>query len=94
MFTDFLHKLTKNKYYLIGVISIFLLLVISLGAAALRSTLSINGTTKIKENSWIIYFDHVHDEQFNDNVNPERHAIIVDQKKSIIVAIQSKYRKK
>ena len=84
MFKDFIHKITKNKYYLIGVISVFLLLVISLGTAALRSTLSIVGTTKIQENTWEIYFDHVHDEQFNDNVTPEKHAVIIDREKTQI----------
>ena len=84
MLKNIVQKITKNKYYLIGAISILLLLVITLGTAALRSTLSILGTTRIKENSWVIYFDHVHDEQFNDNVDAEKHAIIVDQKKTRI----------
>ncbi|MBR6073021.1 MAG: InlB B-repeat-containing protein [Bacilli bacterium] len=84
MFTKLLHDITKNKYYLIGIISVFLLLIITLGTAALRSTLSIVGTTKIQENTWEIYFDHVHDEQFNDNVTPSKHAVIIDNEKTQI----------
>ena len=84
MFTNLLHKITKNKYYLTGAICIFLLLVITLGTALLRSSLSIVGNTKINENSWVIYFDHVHDEQFNDNITPDRRAVIVDDEKTRI----------
>ena len=84
MLRKVINKLTQNKYYLIGAISILLLLIISLGTAALRSTLSLVGTTRINENSWILYFDHVHDEQFPDNITPDRKAIIVDQAKTRI----------
>ena len=84
MWHKILDKITKNKYYFIGAISILLLLVITLGTAAIRSTLSIVGSSKIQENSWIIYFDHVHDEQFKDNVDPEKRAVIVDNKKTRI----------
>ena len=47
---------TKQKYI---VIAVLLLLSISIGYAALSTTLQINGTANVASNSWLIYFTNV-----------------------------------
>ncbi len=47
----------SNKKYI--VVAVFLLLTISLGYAALSTTLTINGTANISSNSWLVYFTNV-----------------------------------
>ena len=82
MFKEAINKILKNKYYLIGAISILLLLVITLGTAALRSTLSIIGNNTINENTWIIYFDGI--QTVDDSITPQDGARIVDRAKTRI----------
>ena len=47
---------TKQKYIALAII---LLLAISVGYAALSTTLQINGTANVASNSWHIYFTNV-----------------------------------
>ena len=54
-----MRKLKKNTNHKLIVISIILLLAISIGYAALSTTLTINGTANIASNSWLIYFTNV-----------------------------------
>ena len=54
-------KLRSNKIAFTLTIFTALLIVISLGSAILSSTLNIGGKAKIKENSWVIYFDEIRD---------------------------------
>jgi len=51
-----LHKNAGKKYLAIAIV---LLLAISIGYAALSTTLTINGTANIAANSWLIYFTNV-----------------------------------
>ena len=51
-----LQKNTGKKYIAIAIV---LLLAISIGYAALSTTLTINGTANIAANSWLIYFTNV-----------------------------------
>ena len=48
---------TKQKFIALAVL---LILAISVGYAALSTTLTINGTANIASNSWLIYFTNVH----------------------------------
>ena len=47
----------SNKKYI--VVAVFLLLTISIGYAALSTTLTINGTANIASSSWLVYFTNV-----------------------------------
>lgn len=49
----------RKKYKNNFLILIFLLCIITIGFASLSTTLNINGTTKIKGNTWNVYFDNV-----------------------------------
>ena len=51
-----LRKKTNQKFIVIAVV---LLLTISIGYAALSTTLSINGTANIASSSWLVYFTNV-----------------------------------
>ena len=48
---------SKRKFILAGIF--FILVTITIGYAYITSKLNFTGTTKIKYNSWIIYFDNV-----------------------------------
>ena len=54
-----MRKLQKNTGKILIAIAIVLLLAISIGYAALSTTLTINGTANIAANSWLIYFTNV-----------------------------------
>ena len=54
-----MRKLHKNSNRKFIVIAIVLLLAISIGYAALSTTLTINGTANIAANSWLVYFTNV-----------------------------------
>ena len=75
-------KLRKNKLTFYTSIMFVLLIVISLGTAILTRTLNIGGKAKIKESSWIIYFDDVRDVSASQSY--DERARIVDLKKTRI----------
>ena len=54
-----MRKLHKNINHKLIVIAVVLLLFISIGYAALSTTLTINGTANIDSNSWLVYFTNV-----------------------------------
>ena len=54
-----MRKLKKNVNQKLIAIAVLLLLAISVGYAALSTTLTINGTANIASNSWLIYFTNV-----------------------------------
>ena len=75
-------KLKERKMTLFLTIAFVLITSISLGVAILTGNLSISGSTKIKENSWIIYFDNVR--KSTDSVESDYDATIVDYGKTKI----------
>ena len=75
-------KLKERKMTLFLTIAFILITSISLGVAILTGNLSISGSTKIKENSWIIYFDNVR--KSTDSVESDYDATIVDYGKTKI----------
>ena len=54
-----MRKLHKKINHKLIVIAVILLLFISIGYAALSTTLTINGTANIDSNSWLVYFTNV-----------------------------------
>ena len=54
-----MRKLRKNTNHKFIVIAVILLLTISIGYAALSTTLTINGTANIASSSWLVYFTNV-----------------------------------
>ena len=52
-------KLRKNSNQKFIALAVVLLLAISIGYAALSTTLSINGTANIASSSWLVYFTNV-----------------------------------
>ena len=54
-----MRKLRKNTNQKLIAIAVILLLAISIGYAALSTTLSINGTANIASSSWSVYFTNV-----------------------------------
>ena len=78
---DNMNKKKKNKIFLL----LILLLGITVGFAALATTLKINGNAGIGKNSWNIYWDSIGNE---DGVTPETATEIVDEdtthKKNIV----------
>ncbi len=76
-----MNKKKKNKIFLL----LILLLGITVGFAALATTLKINGNAGIGKNSWNIYWDSIGNE---DGVTPETATEIVDEdtthKKNIV----------
>ncbi len=54
-----MRKLRKNINRKLIFISVVLLMFISVGYAALSTTLTINGTANITSNSWLVYFTNV-----------------------------------
>ena len=54
-----MRKLQKNSNTKYIAIAIVLILAISIGYAALSTTLTINGTANVASNSWLIYFTNV-----------------------------------
>ena len=54
-----MRKIRKSSNKKFIAIVVVLLLAISIGYAALSTTLSINGTVNIAANSWLIYFTNV-----------------------------------
>ena len=54
-----MRKLPRNKKRRFKIIATILLFAISIGYAALSTTLSINGRANISSNSWLIYFTNV-----------------------------------
>ena len=75
-------KIKQNKFLFVTSIALILMLTLTLGSAILSNTLSIIGNTKIKENSWIIYFTDVR--VSTDSVEAEKEAKIVDYAKTRI----------
>ena len=76
------NKLKSNKMAFATSIFVVLLIAISLGSAILSSTLNIGGKAKIKENSWIIYFDDIRDVSASQHY--DERATIVDLAKTRI----------
>ena len=76
-----MNKKKKNKIFLL----LILLLGITVGFAALATTLKINGNASIGKNSWNIYWDSIGNQ---DGVTPETATEIVDEdtthKKNIV----------
>ena len=54
-----MRKLRKNINHKLIVIAVILSMLISVGYAALSTTLSINGTASISSSSWLVYFTNV-----------------------------------
>ena len=52
-------KRNQKKKTKLAVILLILVLLISVGYAALTTNLSINGTATVKNQSWSVYFDNV-----------------------------------
>ena len=75
-------KFRKNKLAFYTSLVFVLLIVISLGTAILTRTLNIGGKAKIKESSWIIYFDDVRDVSASQSY--DERARIVDLAKTRI----------
>ena len=85
MLHSFFNKIRKNKFTVLIVVFVVALFSITIGSALLNAILSINGTTKIKENRWLIHFENV---EINDdsvkNSDPRNDARIVDNEKTKI----------
>ena len=54
-----MRRFRKNFNHKLIFIAVVLLLLISVGYAALSTTLSINGTANISSNSWLVYFTNL-----------------------------------
>ena len=80
MLQNWIHKLFKNKKYLMMIIVLVALLTITIGSALISSSLSVVGNTTFKKNSWIIYFDNIHVPV--DSVSTDKPADIVDMAKT------------
>ena len=75
----------KNKKILYPIIVLCLALCLTLGYSFLKTTLTINGNTKISKNSWVIYFDNVSIASDSvHNEDPAKEAIITNQEKTNI----------
>ena len=74
-------KILRNRRILFLSIFFMGILSISLGYAYLKSRLSINGSTTISQNSWIIYFDNI--VESDNNVEAVNVATIDDNKTKV-----------
>ena len=75
----------KNKKILYSIIVLCLALFLTLGYSFLKTTLTINGNTKISKNSWVIYFDDVSIASDSvHNEDPTKEAVITNQEKTNI----------
>ena len=72
----------KKKRIFIGII-LLILVSITVGYAYLSQKLDIKGNTKIRENSWIIYFEDIVEREDN-NVIPTDDATITNFEKTQI----------
>lgn len=78
----------ENNKSLIGVIIFLLLICVSIGYAALSSSLAINGTTKISQNKWDVHLESV--AVTSGSVTPTTAATVGSNKLSVSYAVNLK----